>query len=60
LQATIGPDGHIEDLQVLSGDPILVRSAVEAVRNWVYRPTLLNGNPVTVVTTIDVNFTLSY
>jgi len=59
LQATIGPDGHILDLQVLSGEPVLVASALDAVRNWVYKPTLLNGNPVTVVTTIDINFTLA-
>jgi len=58
LQATIGPDGHVQDLQVLAGEPVLASAAVDAVRNWVYKPTLLNGNPVTVVTTIDVNFTL--
>ncbi|MGA2144731.1 MAG: M56 family metallopeptidase [Bryobacteraceae bacterium] len=59
LEATIGPDGHIQDLKVISGHPLLVQAALEAVKDWVYRPTLLNGNPVTVVTMIDVNFTLS-
>jgi protein TonB len=59
LQATIGPDGKVADLKVLSGDPLLAQAALDAVKDWVYRPTLLNGNPVTVETAIDVNFTLS-
>lgn len=59
LQATIGPDGHIQDLQVVSGEPVLATAALDAVKNWVYKPTLLNGNPVAVVTMIDVNFTLA-
>ncbi len=59
LQATIGPDGHVQNLDVLNGDPSLAAAAVDAVKNWVYKPTLLNGNPVTVVTVIDVNFTLA-
>jgi TonB family protein len=58
LTATIGPDGRVQNLEVVSGDPALVPSALDAVKQWVYRPTLLNGNPVTVVTTIDVNYTL--
>lgn len=59
LQAIIGPDGHVENLSVISGHPLLVQAALDAVREWVYKPTLLNGAPVTVVTVIDVNFTLS-
>lgn len=59
LSAIIGKDGTIQSLQVVSGHPLLQQSALEAVRNWVYQPTLLNGEPVDVVTTIDVNFTLS-
>jgi TonB family protein len=59
LEATIGPDGKVEDLKVISGHPLLVQAALEAVKDWVYRPTLLNGNPVTVETAIDINFTLS-
>jgi TonB family protein len=59
LQAVIAKDGTIKELQVLSGDPMLVPSAMEAVKQWVYQPTLLNGNPVEVVTQIDVNYTLS-
>jgi len=59
LHATIGKDGAIETLSVISGDPLLASAALEAVRQWVYRPTLLNGDPVGVETEIDVNFTLS-
>lgn len=59
LEAIIGPDGTVQSLQVVSGDPALVKSALDAVKQWVYKPTLLNGNPVTVATTIDVNYTLS-
>lgn len=59
LNAIIGKDGHIENLTVVSGHPLLVQAALEAVKDWVYETTLLNGNPVAVATTIDVNFTLS-
>ena len=58
LMGIIARDGKIINLQVLSGHPLLVPSAVEAVRQWVYAPTLLNGEPVEVVAPIDVNFTL--
>ena len=59
LQAIIAKDGSVQELQVLSGHPLLVQSAQDAVRQWRYQPTLLNGEPVEVVTTIDVVFTLS-
>jgi len=59
LSAVIGKDGTIKELQVVSGHPLLVPSALEAVKQWVYQPTLLNGEPVEVQTQIDVNFTLS-
>jgi protein TonB len=59
LQATIGKDGRVENLEVISGHPLLASAALDAVKNWVYETTLLNGNPVEVVTQIDVNFTLS-
>jgi protein TonB len=59
FQAIIGKDGTIQNLQLVSGHPLLVAAAQQAVSQWVYRPTLLNGEPVEVVTTIDVNFTLS-
>jgi TonB family protein len=57
--ATIGKDGRILNLQVISGHPLLAESALAAVRQWEYKPTLLNGQPVEIITTIDVNFTLS-
>jgi len=59
LIGTIGKDGMIEQLQVISGPPMLVRAAVDAVRQWVYRPTMLNSKPVEVIAPIEVNFTLS-
>ncbi len=59
LEAVISKDGTIQDLKVLSGHPLLVKSALEAVQKWRYQPTLLNGEPVEVVTEIDVNFTLA-
>jgi protein TonB len=59
LHALISREGTIENLQVVSGHPLLVRSALEAVKQWAYQPTLLNGEPVEVETDIDVNFTLS-
>jgi protein TonB len=59
LNAIIGKDGTIQNLTLASGHPLLVPSAMEAVKQWVYQPTLLNGEPVEVVTQIDVNFTLS-
>ncbi len=58
LEAIIAKNGRIENLQVISGHPLLVQAAIEAVRQWVYRPTLLNGEPVEVMTVIDVNFGL--
>jgi len=58
LSAIIGKDGRVQDLKLVRGHPLLVSAAVEAVKNWVYRPTMLNGEPVEVATTIDVNFTL--
>ena len=58
LAAVISKDGTIQDLKVISGHPLLIPSALEAVKQWVYQPTLLNGEPVEVSTQIDVNFTL--
>ena len=58
IQALIGRDGLIRNLQVISGPPLLITAAVEAVRQWRYQPTLLNAEPVEVITEIDVNFTL--
>jgi protein TonB len=59
LAAVISKDGTIQDLKAVGGHPLLIPAALEAVRQWVYQPTLLNGEPVEVVTQIDVNFTLS-
>jgi TonB family protein len=59
LEATLGKDGKVENLQVLSGDPMLAAAALDAVRQWQYQTTLLNGDPVEVVTEIAVNFTLA-
>jgi periplasmic protein TonB len=58
LQATIGKDGAIQDLRLLSGHPLLAQAAIEAVRQWRYRPYRLNDEAVEVDTTIRVNFTL--
>jgi TonB family protein len=59
FQMILGTDGTVQHLQVVSGDPLLVDAARDAVQQWVYKPTLLNGQPVEVVTTVDINFTLS-
>jgi protein TonB len=59
LQATIGRDGSIQHLQVLSGHPMLTKAAVDAVQQWRYRPYLLNGEAVEVETQITVNFLLN-
>jgi periplasmic protein TonB len=60
IQAIIGRDGTIRNLQVLSGPPLLIAVAMEAVRQWRYQPTMLNGEAVEVITEIDVNFTLAH
>jgi protein TonB len=59
FEAIIAKDGTIQNLKMISGPPLLVQAAMQAVQQWQYKPTLLNGEPVEVITTIDVNFTLS-
>lgn len=59
LLGVIAKDGTIQRLQVLSGHPLLRKAAIDAVSQWVYRPTVLNGQPVEVEAPIDVIFTLS-
>jgi len=59
LHAIISKDGSVQQLEVLSGHPLLVQAALDAVRQWKYRPTTLNGEPVEVDTTIDVIFSLN-
>jgi protein TonB len=56
LNATIGKDGHIKAVKVISGHPMLQNAAKEAVMQWVYKPTLLNGTAVETVTQITLNF----
>jgi TonB family protein len=58
LNAIIGKDGTVEKLTLVSGHPVLVQPALDAVKQWVYQPTLLNGQAVEVATQIEVNFTL--
>ena len=58
LRAIIGKDGSVSDLEVLSGNPILVQAALAAVREWRYRPTRLNNEAVEVETYITVSFVL--
>jgi protein TonB len=58
LRAIISKDGSVAELQLVSGHPLLVKAAMDAVRQWRYRPTLLNGEPVEVDTTITVAFRL--
>ena len=59
LEAVIGTDGHVENLKAVSGPNELQQSALDAVRQWVYKPYLLNGQPVEVMTTINVTYTLA-
>jgi protein TonB len=59
LQAVISKEGAIENLRLISGHPMLAPSALEAVKQWRYKPYILNGEPVEVETQITVNFTLS-
>jgi protein TonB len=59
LHAIIGKNGGVEQLEVMSGHPLLVQAALDAVRQWRYQPTQLNGDPVEVDTTIDVIFSLN-
>jgi TonB family protein len=58
LSAVVGKDGNIENLQVLSGPSELQQASLDAVRQWMYKPYLLNGDPVEVKTTVNVVYTL--
>ena len=59
LMGVLGTDGRIHEIKVLSGHPLLVKSAVDAVMQWIYRPTILNGQPVEVQAPISVRFILN-
>src|SRR5215472_8387491 len=58
IEATIGPDGRVQDARVLRSIPLLDASALEAVTQWEFTPTTLNGMPVPVIMTVTVNYTL--
>ena len=60
LRAIIGTDGTIQSLQIVSGDPMFLRSALEAVQQWHYKPTILNGQPVEIDTYITVVYTMQH
>jgi TonB family protein len=57
IEATIGPDGKVTDAKVVRSIPLLDQAALDAVRQWEYTPTLLNGEPVPVLVTVTINFT---
>jgi protein TonB len=56
LSAMVGVDGKVKDVKVVSGHPLLRNAAIAAVKQWVYRPTLLNGQPIEAETRILLNF----
>jgi protein TonB len=58
LEAVISREGSIESLRVVTGHPLLNQAALDAVKQWKYRPTMLNGDAVEVITTVTVTFTL--
>ena len=59
LAVDIGKDGVVLNVELISGHPLLADAAISAVKQWVYKPTLLNGEPVEVSTMVDINFTLA-
>jgi protein TonB len=59
LEAIIATDGRVQNVRLVHGHPFLARGAIAAVREWLYTPQLLNGEPVEVIMQIDVNFALS-
>ena len=59
LDARIGKDGTVQNLTVISGPPLLIQAAIAAAQQWQYKPTLLNGEPTEVQTTISIDFTLA-
>jgi TonB family protein len=59
MKLTIGKDGGIKDLQLISGHPALSPAAIETVKKWEFKPYLLQGEPVEVETSVTINFTLS-
>jgi protein TonB len=58
LEARVGVDGKVQEVRVLRGIPLLSEAALEAVRQWRYRPLLLNGAPVEFILTVTIGFDL--
>ena len=58
LNIVIDKQGHISNISVISGHPLLIPAALDAVKQWVYNPTLLNGQPVEVATEVSIPFIL--
>jgi protein TonB len=56
LTAMVGLDGKVKDVKVVSGNPLLRNAAIVAVKQWIYRPTLLNGKPIEAETRVSLNF----
>lgn len=59
LMTVIGKDGSVQDVQVVSGLPLLAQAAIDAVKQWRYKPYLLNGEPVEIDSRVTINFTLA-
>jgi protein TonB len=58
IAATVGPDGHVSEARVIRSIPLLDQAALDAVRQWIYEPTIVNGRPVSVIMTVTLNFSL--
>ena len=58
LLATIGKTGNITSVKVMSGEPVLAQAAIDAVKQWKYKPYYLNGDPVEIQTQVTINFKL--
>jgi len=58
LEALLGPDGNVQDARILRSIPLLDQAAIDAVKQWEFTPTLLNGTPVPVIMTVTVQFSL--
>jgi len=52
----VAKDGYVREIRLIAGHPLVVRAAIDAVKQWLYWPTLLNGEPVEAVTTIDLSY----
>jgi protein TonB len=59
LEATVTADGTVDKVKVISGHPLLIEAATEAISHWKYEPTYLNGQPVPVILTAKINFSLA-